>query len=504
MKKIDDFLNNITMYRLVLYYLLVLLGWAAILSFFGVLSFSIIPLLFSTIFIVSICWVTNKIFAYVFKVPTNFESVYITALILSLIIAPIKDIHFLPFIFWASIWASASKFIFTVNKKHLFNPAAVAVLITGLGITGSASWWVGTAPMMPVVLIGGILIVKKIRRWDLVITFLIAGLSTIFILSFFNNSQLVPLFTKIFLDSPILFFAFVMLTEPLTTPPGRTYRMVYASLIGFLFAPQLHFASLYTTPEMALVVGNIFSYFVSPKEKLILKLKEKIQLSQNIYDFVFVLDQKISYISGQYMEWTLGYKDPDSRGNRRYFTLSSSPTEDNLRIGVRYNNASSSYKRELFRLAPGDEIVAASLAGDFVLPENQNKKFVFIAGGIGVTPFRSIVKNMIDKMEKKDIVLFYSVKSRDEAVYMDVFLEGQSLGLRVIVTLTDTQNIPGDWQEKRGNVTDEMIRNEVPDYRERMFYISGPHGLVTDFEKTLSKMGLGKSQIKTDYFSGYV
>lgn len=272
MKIIDDFLNNIRTYRLVNYYLLALLVWAAFLSLYGVLSFNIISLLFSTIFITAVCWITNRIFAYVFKAHTNPDSIYISALILSLIITPMRDIHGLPFIFWASVWAAASKFIFATSKKHLFNPAAFGVFIAGLGITGSASWWVGTASMMPVVLIGGLLIVKRIRRWGLVLAFLSAALTTIFLLSPVN--RLIGLPAKIFFDTPILFFAFVMLTEPLTMPWDKAYRIVYASLIGFLFAPQLHFGSLYTTPEMALVLGNIFSYFVgSTIEKLILRLK---------------------------------------------------------------------------------------------------------------------------------------------------------------------------------------------------------------------------------------
>lgn len=503
LRKIDGFLNSITMYRLVLYYLLVLLGWAAFLSVLGFLSFGVISLIFSTIFLVVVAWVTNKVFAYVFKVPTNLESIYISALILSLIISPIKDLHALPLLFWAAVWTAASKFIFAINKKHLFNPAAMGVFVVGLGMAGAASWWVGTAYMMPVVLAGGLLIVKKIRRWDLVLTFLAVAIGVISLLSFTSGSLSVWLINNMFLDSPILFFAFVMLTEPLTTPPAKSYRMAYGAMTGFLFAPQLHLGSLYTTPEMALCIGNIFSYFVSPKEKLILKLRQKIQLAPNIYDFVFGLNQKLAYEPGQYMEWTLGYKNPDSRGNRRYFTMASSPAESNLRIGVRFNDPSSKYKRALDNLKSGDEIIASSLSGEFTLPKDLSQKLVFIAGGIGVTPFRSIIKNMIDKSQKRDIALFYSVGNIADAVYLDVFGKAQNLGVRTIVTLTDGKNIPSDWRGKVGMVNREMIEAEVPDYKSRLFYLSGPHGMVAGFKKTLLQMGLGKSQIKTDYFPGY-
>ncbi len=494
MKVIDDFLNNITMYRLVLYYLLVLLVWAAVLSLLGIFSFNIFSLSFSTVFILGTCWVTNKIFAYVFKAPTNLESIYITALILSLIITPISNIHNLPFMFWASIWAAASKFIFANNKKHLFNPAAMGVFLTGLGIAGAASWWVGTAWMMPVILIGGILVVKKIKRWDLVLTFLAVSTCTIIVLSYTNNNQLGPLAGKIFLDSPILFFAFIMLTEPLTTPSDKAYQMIYGAITGFLFTPQLHFGTFTTTPEIALILGNIFSYFVSPKEKLILKLKQKIQLSPDVYDFVFGLEKSFNFIPGQYMEWTLGHKNPDSRGSRRYFTLASSPTENTLRIGVKFYPNGSSWKKSLFNMAPDAEIVASQLSGEFTLPKDPNKKLVFVAGGIGITPLRSIIKYLIDTKEKRDIILIYSVKTDVDAVYTELFNQAsREIGLKTIVNVSD----------RSGFITSGIITKEIPDYKDRIFYLSGPHGMVDGFKKTLISLEIPLNKIKTDYFPGY-
>jgi len=346
---------------------------------------------------------------------------------------------------------------------------------------------VGTGLMVPVVLIGGFLIVRKIGRWDLVLTFLAVSTSVIFTLSLFNFNDLLTLLRVVFLDSPILFFAFVMLTEPLTMPPAKGMRLSYGALVGILFT---------TTPELALVLGNVFSYLVSPKDKLFLKLQQKIELTPYIYDFIFEQSEKrapLIFTPGQYMEWTLGYKNPDSRGNRNYFTIASSPTEGNLRIGVRFSEPSSTYKRELLNMPVGGQIVASSLAGEFVLPKEQ-KKFCFIAGGIGITPYRSIIKNMIDKNEKKDIVLLYSVKVAEDAVYMDVFEQAQNLGLKTVVHVTD----------RTGFITKETVEKEVPDYKDRMFYLSGPHGMVKVFEKILSDIGVSRLKIKIDYFPGYV
>ncbi len=494
MNLIDDFLNGITMYRLLFYFLLILVAWAAGLAFFGLVPFNPLTLLASVTFLMLVGWVTNTIFAKTFKAVTNLESIYITTLILSLIITLSLDLHHLIFMFWVAVWASASKFIFAIKKKAIFNPAAIGVYLTGLGIVGSASWWVGTAWMMPAVLIGGFLIVKKIKRFELFFTFMAVALVTIIGLTAINGNVDLSIINKIFLDSPILFFGMIMLTEPLTTPPNRSLRFVYGALVGFLYAPQFHLGSFNTTPELALVIGNIFSYLVSPKERLLLKLKQKIQLSPDTFDFVFGLDAPIKYTAGQFMEWTLSQKNPDTRGSRRYFTLASSPTEDSLRIGVKFYPNGSSWKKTLMEMPIGGELVAAQVAGEFTLPKDPIKKLVFVAGGIGVTPYRSIIKYLMDKKELRDIVLIYSVKADVDAVYMDLFNQAaSSIGLRNIVNVSD----------RTGMVTGEMIARDIPDFKERTFYLSGPHGMVDGFEKTLGGLGVPGGQIKTDYFPGY-
>src|SRR5260221_14518173 len=103
MKFVDDALNNITMYRLVLYVLISIVGYAVFLSFFGLLPFSPYTLLLSSLFVLFVGWATNSIFAHVFEIPTNVESFYISALILTLIITPPSTTHDLPFLFWAAV-----------------------------------------------------------------------------------------------------------------------------------------------------------------------------------------------------------------------------------------------------------------------------------------------------------------------------------------------------------------------------------------------------------------
>ena len=305
------------------------------------------------------------------------------------------------------------------------------------------------------------------------------------------------------LDTPLAFFAFVMLTEPTTTPPTKNLRIIYGALVGILFSPYTHIGSFYFTPEMALIFGNIFSYAVSPKEKLVLELKEKIKSANDTYDFIFKSKQKLKFKAGQYMEWTLGHEHQDSRGIRRYFTIASSPTEDNVRMGVKFYPNASSFKKTILSLNPGDKIVAAQLAGDFTLPSNQHKKLVFIAGGIGITPFRSMIKYLLDSQEKRDIVLLYSNRTPADIAYKDIFDQAaKDLGIKTIYTVTDTP-YPNDWRGEKGMVDEAMIKRLIPDYQDRVFYLSGPNAMVTAFENILDKMGMPAAHIKKDFFPGF-
>jgi ferredoxin-NADP reductase len=128
-----------------------------------------------------------------------------------------------------------------------------------------------------------------------------------------------------------------------------------------------------------------------------------------------------------------------------------------------------------------------------------------LAGGIGVTPFRSITKYLIDKNQQCDIVLFYTNKYASEIVYKDVFDEAQiKLGMKTIYAITDETKVPADWTGKVGRVTAEMVTQEVPDFKDRIFYLSGPHAMITAFEELLMKLGVPRTHIHTDFFPGFV
>jgi ferredoxin-NADP reductase len=147
----------------------------------------------------------------------------------------------------------------------------------------------------------------------------------------------------------------------------------------------------------------------------------------------------------------------------------------------------------------GDILVASQLAGDFVLPKNQKEKIVLVAGGIGITPFRSMIKYLIDTKQKRDIVLIYSNRESEDIVYKEVFDEAQNiLGIKTVYAITDQKN-----PAYTGRVDEHMIRSQIPDFKERHFYISGPRTMTLAFEHTLKNVGVKNSHIKIDFFPGF-
>lgn len=501
---IDNFLNRITMYRLVLYYLVVLFGMAALFGLFGMLPYSPADLAFSTLLILAVCWATNTIFAKGFGATPNVESVYITGFILALIITPVTPTNYagIGFLIFASAWAMASKYILAIGKKHIFNPAAFGVALSALIISQSATWWVGgNLPLLPFVLLGGLLIVRKIRRADLVLAFSVVALLTVVVTS---GMDPISVILQTLLHSSFFFLGLVMLTEPLTMPPNRFLRLLYGAIVGFLFAPNIHLGSFYFTPELALLIGNIYVYFVSPKGRFMLTLVEKNKLADGTYEFVFAPDRPFPFRPGQYLEWTLGHRFSDNRGNRRFFTIASSPTEADgmIRLGAKFYEPKSSFKRALDAMQIHDTVSVSHLAGDFVLPKDAEKKLVFIAGGIGVTPFRSMVQHLIDTKDSRPVTLLYSNKTASEIAYKNVFDAAErTVGMKTVYALTNEKNpIPGTYA---GMIDAALITREVPDYKERLFYISGPHGMVEAFKNTLRGMGVSRFHIKTDYFPGF-
>lgn len=503
LKMINGFLDKTTKYRLVIYYLGGLLCIAFILSFFGNFGFGPLALFASTVILLVACWSINRAFARIFTVPVNHESSIITALILALIITPSVDQYGIGFLLAASGLAMASKYVFTIKGVHIFNPAAIAVALTAVGPQQYASWWIGTAVMLPFVMVGGLLVIRKIRHWSLVLTFFATTFIATGLFAWLGHTDVLTALQQAVLTSPVFFLGFAMLTEPLTSPKNNKMQLWYAGLVGLLLPPQIHIFNFYTSPELALIIGNVFTYIISPKVRLYPTLLEKYKIAENSYEFVFDPGRRLSYKPGQYMEWTLPHKAVDARGNRRYFTLASSPTEPTLRLGIKFYEPSSSYKKALLSMPKGSPIGVTQVAGDFTLPRDKKRKLVFIAGGIGITPFRSMTKYLIDMHEQRDITMLYAANTMQDISYMDLFEQARSeLGMKVIYVVMQPSK---SFQEytRTGSVDANAVREVVPAYLDSTFYVSGSHQMVDAIDHTLRSLGVPRRSIKKDFFPGY-
>lgn len=494
---VDSYLDRVTSYRLILYSLLVFVAWAIFGSFIDEVAFNWYEILGSTVWLVAVCYGINLALSRLRNVPRNKESDLITALILVLILLPAQDVNDLLILGVAGSVAMLSKYILVYGKRHIFNPAAFGAFGVGFLFDYFPAWWVGTTILVPLVFVAGMLILRKMKRYLMVSVFMTIYLGYL-AFNFLSNSQNGDLLNIVWIGltaTPVLFFAYIMLTEPSTSPHKLTQALPYAVLVAILYSVT----DLKIAPEEALLLGNLAAFVMSPSRRLELKFMGRFKEAKDIYSYDF--HGELKYKPGQYMEWTLPMAKADSRGNRRYFTLSSSPTEDHLMFTTKEPTPRSSFKTQLDILGKGDKILAYQLEGSFVLPKDAGQKMAFLAGGIGVTPFRSIVKYLIDTNQKRDIVLLYSANSVDEFAFNDLFKRALKAGVTTHYAVNGAT--PKDWLGFKGQIDSKMIKNAIPDYKERIFYLSGPYGMVVAVKNNLLKMGIRPQQIKTDYFPGY-
>ncbi|MBI4050072.1 MAG: oxidoreductase [Candidatus Doudnabacteria bacterium] len=480
-----------TMYRAMVYYLRLLLLASIVLAALQILNYNPLDILIEAVYLALVCYAANRLLGKAFSTKPNSDSAFITAHILALITGPVAFQQNWLFFTAVAVLAMLSKYVVVVRRHHLFNPAALAVALTGAFFAQGASWWVGTAALLPVVIAGGVWIETKIRRWHLVASFLITYLAATLVLN--PDLALLP---KIFLDTAIVFFALVMLVEPITAPAGRDARIYFGIFTaGTLALTQKFLPQIPYTLELSLLAANVFAFFTKPQGRLVLRLNEKLSEAANTMTFRFEKPLNFDFVPGQYLEWVLPHPHPDSRGIKRYFTIATSPTEKDLQISTRLApEKSSSFKVSLQNLQPGDEISASELDGDFVLPRDPKIPLVLIAGGIGITPFRSMIKYLLDRKERRDIVLLYLNKTEADIAFRDLLENAAASGLRAVFVLS----------ERDGKLTAEQIKKEVPDWQNRTFYVSGPEPMVETFEQLLKGvMGIRGEKVKRDYFPGY-
>tara|TARA_B100000508_G_C11464208_1_gene280729 strand:- start:1822 stop:3258 length:1437 start_codon:yes stop_codon:yes gene_type:complete len=476
------------------------MAWALLLSIFGILSYDLTALLLSGVVIVTAVVLTHYLMTRLTAAPSNIWSSILTGLIIFLIFTPTADVGGLAILATVAVVSIVSKYIVKYRNVHLINPVALAAVLSGVFGLAYASWWVGTAWFAPLLIFGGLLVVLKIRRLPMVLAGVLASFLMVSIYAVIRDSTSITVLSSFFLTSPLWFFMTIMVTEPLSTPAGERAQILYGIFIGLLSQIPFSIGPLFNSPELALMIANLLVWPLSLRGRLKLVCLKVTEVAHNTLEYVFRPSFPVSFQAGQYLEWALPHQSPDGRGTRRYFTIASSPTRQNLRLVVRTEDKGSSYKERLKAFGRGDTIQAAQLAGDFVLPKDvAGKKFVFVAGGIGITPFLSQLEYLKDTKQKTDIVLFYCNRTAEDIAYAKKLNDYESIRLRTVHVLAEPT---ADWRGETGYLSPHMLKHYTPDLTDRLVYLSGPPGMVGSYKKLFSDCGVPRGHIKTDYFPG--
>jgi len=217
-------------------------------------------------------------------------------------------------------------------------------------------------------------------------------------------------------------------------------------------------------------------------------------------------ENNLNYTAGQYGVMDLETKK-DKKGPTRYFTLASSPTEDTVLISTRIRN--TPFKQKLASLEVRSIVKITAPSGEFVLHGDHSKPAVLLSGGIGVTPFRSMVKYATDKQVPLRIVMFDSNRNEANILYKDVFDECERLNrnLKLVYTLTEEDEPASDsWHGERGRIEEAMVTKYLnnSEIRNSIFYICGPPEMLKAMQQLLKKnMRIPAKRIKSEEFAGY-
>ncbi|WP_107852173.1 ferredoxin--NADP reductase [Oceanimonas marisflavi] len=207
-----------------------------------------------------------------------------------------------------------------------------------------------------------------------------------------------------------------------------------------------------------------------------------------------------SFRAGQCVRLVL--KEPpetDDEGNGRILSLASAPAESELMVATRLRD--TAFKRVLKGLEPGAELTLKGPYGDFVLPAASDVPVVFITGGIGITPVRSMLLQALDEGSSCPITLFYANRSLGDAAFL--FELQQACAGRSNCELVTIMTQDTGWQGEQGHLDEAMLRRHVVNLQAPLYYLDGPPGLVSAMRSVLAGAGVPEDRVRTEEFAGY-
>lgn len=222
------------------------------------------------------------------------------------------------------------------------------------------------------------------------------------------------------------------------------------------------------------------------------ELIKKIKEAEETFSFIFKPYEEVSWKAGQFIFYRIPHKKPDKRGIERHFTIASAPGEKVIRLTSKFDfKNGSTFKKALYNLEPGNIIEAFDIKGNFII-RNPGKKYILIAGGIGITPYRAMLLDFAYKGIEPDITLIYGNKNTD-IVFKDIL---NRLG-------SENRWLDVNYVIEPRLIDEEVIRRNVDDVYNSMYYVSGPIKMVKIIKNILLRIGIVKDYMVMDYFPGY-
>ena len=228
---------------------------------------------------------------------------------------------------------------------------------------------------------------------------------------------------------------------------------------------------------------------------------EKREVAKGTLLVLFAVEDYPDYRPGAYFWVELPERGhTDEKGLRRHISLVTSPTEDGV-VGLATRLRETAFKRTLAELEVGDEVQVEEPKGSFLLPEDTAAEYVFVAGGIGITVFRSMLRYVADESLPYRITLVYSNRDRESSAFLDELeeLERRIDGLRVVLTMTDEDGWEGESRRLDAAVLGELVAG----LGDKTFFVAGPPGMVEGVSESLLAAGLPEARVVAGKFSGY-
>ena len=234
------------------------------------------------------------------------------------------------------------------------------------------------------------------------------------------------------------------------------------------------------------------------------KLVKKEAAAEGTMLFQFEKPEGFTYKAGQFADYTLiDPTDTDAEGNTRGFTLSSAPCEPNLMCTTRMRD--TAFKRVLKDLPIGTEVELDAPYGSFTLHNKVDRPAVFLTGGIGITPVRSIILQSVHDKTGHRIIVFYSNKRPEDAAFLDELgrvADGEA-SITVVATMTEPEKSRHGWTGETGYIDQAMLARHIEGLAAPIYYLCGPAGMVTAMRSLLNSAGVDDDDIRTEEFTGY-